>query len=341
MQIHRLIPAAGTLLLLGLSAAPAAAQEAPPPCSVTDADFAEGTVNDAETVIVSITGPLPVDASDTIGEVFNELDGQTRPVTVTLRQTTDEVDATVRGVTGELPVDIEQTLNEALGCEGTDAEDGPAPAGERGSDSSAAQDPCEVDVAGPTDEVETVVVGVTGPLPVDLSDTVGGVFNELDGQAGPVAVTVEETARGAEATVTGITGPLPVDIEQTLADALGCQLTTAEPADEPATDTDDETADETTNDETTNDDTANDDTANDETADAGTEAGADADAGQRADDTSDADAANSAEAEVLAGAASADDDGTLPRTGGGAMISLLGLGLVGAGEVLRRAQLPR
>lgn len=74
------------------------------------------TVADAEGVLVSVTGPLPVGAADTVAGVVQTVSDTAGPLVPTVVETVETVEVTVTGVSGPLPADLSATLADALGC---------------------------------------------------------------------------------------------------------------------------------------------------------------------------------------------------------------------------------
>lgn len=337
----------GLIIMAGTVLPTSAASAQSPPqreCAVTSvipidaSGQATATANEVDGVLVDVVGPTPADLSETLDGVIAEATNTTSPLVVEVIDTVEGVEVEVTGVTGPLPASLSGSIADALGCSDRSSYRSPS------EDSSAAESEqsameCQVtsvlpvdaegEATAAADEVEGVVIGVTGPLPADVSDTIGTVFAELDGQTGPVAVTIVETVGGVEAEVTGVTGPLPVGLSDELATALNCEDTTP-PAEEPSAE-----------DEPTESDDPSDDSDTGDTPSEGSDGGASApDDGTEEGATSNGDT----DTAVLSGAATqqeqAGSEGELPRTGGGGVLAWLGTLLAGAGYGLRRWGLP-
>lgn len=336
------VTSGGLLLLSAVLATPAAAHQPASSCSVTRVLPIDATgeltrtADEVDGVLVDTVGTVPIDLSETLEAVVAEATGTTSPLVVEVVRSAGGAQSEVTGVTGPLPTSLSASIADALGCS-DEAE--PAPSGDGNEESGESEEsgedaPTECSITsvapleGTVEDVEGVVVDLTGPLPVDLSDTVAEVAGQLDEATGPVAVTLVETVAGVEAEVTGITGPLPVALAPELANALGCRDETAPPtdgapSDEPSEPTDDEPAgdgatDEGQRDETTTDDPSARDTGTDD------------------EGSSDQNAAVLSSQNSASGAVAAPGSGELPRTGGGAGLSLAGVLSVGLGLALRR-----
>lgn len=187
-------------------------------------------------VRVVVSGAVPADIGRLVRDAVAELMTAAGPVRTVVEPIATGVIVTVRGVTGELPPELGGALDQATGCLTTNptAEEDPA-AAERASTECRITSVLPVDAEGEVtsivSEIEGAVVGVTGPLPVDLGSTVADVFTQVGAAGSDVAVQVIEGADGGQAQVEGVVGPLPANLSTELATALGCTETeTTEPA---------------------------------------------------------------------------------------------------------------
>lgn len=303
---------------LAFATAPAAVAE-PGDCVIDEVSAVTGvdprSSGEVEGVRVLIEGTVPADIGATVSSTVAGAMTQTGPIRTMVEPAATGAVVTVRGVAGDLPPELDDALATATGCL---AADDPA------ADEAPADDPspgCEVervqtiDVEGEATstvaEIEGAVVEITGPLPVGAASTVGIVFAEAGAVNANPPVDVETTVEGAILTVTGVTGPLPAELPAEIADALGCDDATAEPA--PADDRD--PAPDGDGNEPTDTDT---DESDESEAEARASAEADVEAGA-AVPSSDATFAAAAEPQ-----ATLSGRGTLPRTGSNDALALAG-----------------
>lgn len=226
------VPIAGLLYV----APPAAAAPASSDCVITEVSSVTGVDPSGNErlngVATTIEGAVPPDVGRTVTEAVTQVMTATEPVRTVVQPASDGVVVTVRGVSGDIPSALPADLERATGC----ALDRPASLSADNGDSpasaSAASRECAVTSVLPVDatgtvtsavtEVQGVVIGVTGPLPVDLAATVAGVLQEAGVTASDTVAQVVDTVAGAQVTVQGVTGPLPADLSGQLAAALGC-----------------------------------------------------------------------------------------------------------------------
>ena len=191
-------------------------------------------------VRVAVAGVLPADIGRSVTDIVTGLMIVSEPIRTTVEPIADGAVVTVRGVTGELPPELESALETATGCLVGDGTERAIDPGQLGTADPAGTE-CAVtrvlpvdatgEVTGVVSEIEGLLIGVTGPLPVELEPTVLAVLDQVGVVLSDAVVEVVEVVDGVQVQLEGVAGPLPIDLSSELASALGCtEAESAQPA---------------------------------------------------------------------------------------------------------------